>query len=61
MTYVVSGSTNTELSMQVLVNEKDDSIYVKLEGFENIDEATDYAEFLSKNLPLLLFETEVIK
>jgi hypothetical protein len=47
--------------MQVLVNEKDDSIYVKLEGFENIDEATDYAEFLSKNLPLLLFETEVIQ
>lgn len=61
MTYVISGSTNTELSMQVLVNAKDDSIHVKLEGFTDIDEATDYAEFLSKNLALLLFETTVIQ
>jgi len=51
----------TNLDMQVFVNEKDKSIYVKLTGFEDVDDASDYAEYLSKNLPLLLMETEVIQ
>lgn len=50
----------TNLDMQVYVSEKDNTIYVKLTGFEDVDEASDYAEFLSKNLPLLLMETEVV-
>ncbi len=50
----------TELDMQVMVNEKDNSVYVKLTGFDDVDDASDYADYLSKNLPLLLFETEVI-
>lgn len=49
-----------DLDMQVFVSEKDTAIYVKLTGFDNIDEAGEYAEFLSKNLPLLLMESEVI-
>lgn len=53
-------STNAELSMQIIVSEKDSSIYVKLEGFEDINDAEEYAEYLNKNLPLLLFETTVI-
>ena len=52
--------TTAELSMQIIVNEKDSSVYVKLEGFEDLDDAEQYAEYLNKNLPLLLFETEVI-
>lgn len=51
---------NAELSMQVIVSEKDNAIYVKLEGFEDLDDAESYADFLSKRLPLLLFESEVI-
>lgn len=50
----------TNLDMQVYVNEKDKSIYVKLTGFDDVDDASDYAEYLSKNLPLLLMETEVV-
>lgn len=50
----------TNLDMQVYVSEKDKCIYVKLTGFEDTDDASDYAEYLSKNLPLLLMETEVI-
>jgi len=50
----------TNLDMQVYVNEKDKTIYVKLTGFEDLDDASNYAEYLSKNLPLLLMETEVI-
>lgn len=53
-------AVNAELSMQIIVNEKDSSVYVKLEGFEDLDDAESYAEFLNKNLPLLLFETTVI-
>lgn len=53
-------SVNAELSMQIIVSEKDSSVYVKLEGFEDLDDAESYAEFLNKNLPLLLFETQVI-
>lgn len=49
-----------ELSMQVIVSERDNSVYVKLEGFDDLDDAESYAEFLSKNLPLLLFESEII-
>lgn len=52
--------TSSELSMQIIVNEKDSSIYVKLEGFDDLDDAEEYAEYLNKNLPLLLFETQVI-
>ena len=51
----------TELNMQIYVNEKDTSVYIKLDGFEDTDDATEYAEYLNKNLPLLLFETEVIQ
>lgn len=50
----------TNLDMQVYVHEKDKTIYVKLTGFEDVNDASDYAEYLSKNLPLLLMETEVI-
>jgi hypothetical protein len=53
-------STLSELSMQIIVSEKDSSIYVKLEGFEDLDDAEQYAEYLNKNLALLLFETQVI-
>jgi hypothetical protein len=50
----------TNLDMQVYVSEKDNTVYIKLTGFDDVDEASDYAEYLSKNLPLLLMETEVV-
>jgi hypothetical protein len=50
----------TELAMQVIVSEDDNSVYVKLSGFDDNDDANNYADFLTKNLPLLLFETEVV-
>lgn len=50
----------TNLDMQVYVSEKDNTIYVKLTGFDDVDDASNYAEYLTKHLPLLLMETEVI-
>ncbi len=55
-----TNSMLTELDMQVIVSESDNSVYVKLTGFDDVDDASDYADYLTKNLPLLLFESEVI-
>jgi hypothetical protein len=46
-----------ELGLQVLVVEEDNSVYVKFTGFGDIEEADEYAEYLTEVLPLMLFES----
>jgi hypothetical protein len=46
-----------ELGLQVVVVEEDNSVYVKFTGFEDIEDADEYAEYLTEVLPLLLFES----
>jgi len=60
MTITSSNIANTELDMEIIVSEDDTTVYVKLTGFEDIADADKYAEFLTNNLPLLLFESEVM-
>lgn len=48
-----------DIDLEVLVTD-DNEIYVKFSGFESANEADKYAEYLSRNLSLLLFETKVI-
>lgn len=48
------------LDMEVIVNEQDATVYVKLTGFEDIETADTYASFLVDHLPLMLFESQVI-
>lgn len=48
------------LKVEVLLSEEDNSVYVKFEGFEDEEDAEDYAAFLSDNLALMLFESEII-
>ncbi len=50
----------TKLSMEVIVSEDDTSVYVKLSGFDNVEDADKYADYLAENLPLMLFQTEVV-
>ena len=45
------------LDLEVIVSEEDNSVYVKFIGFETIEEADDYANYLTETLPLLLFES----
>lgn len=52
-------SNELELRIEVRLVEEDKSIYVHFTGFENFNDAEDYAEFLADNLPLLLFNSEV--
>lgn len=49
----------TELDMEVILAEDDNTIYVKLTGFDDFEQADKYATYLQENLPLLLFESEV--
>jgi hypothetical protein len=37
------------------------AVYVKFTGFDSIEDAEEYAEFLAETLPLLLFETTKIQ
>jgi hypothetical protein len=55
-----SNIVRTELDMEVIVSEDDNTVYVKLEGFDNIEDADQYAIFLQENLPLMLFESQVV-
>jgi len=48
-----------ELGMEILVSEEETAVYVKLVGFETIEDADDYAGYLQEHLPLLLFESKV--
>lgn len=50
----------TKLSMEVIVSEDDTSVYVKLSGFDNVEDADKYADYLAENLPLMLFQTKVV-
>ena len=48
-----------EINLEVLVTD-DNDVYVKLSGFESAKDADKYAEYLSQNLSLMLFETTVM-
>ena len=46
-----------DLDIEVAVSNDEPVVYVKFTGFEEIEDAEEYAEFLAATLPLLLFET----
>jgi hypothetical protein len=41
----------------VVVADDSDDVYVKFSGFEDQEDAEEYAQFLAETLPLLLFES----
>lgn len=46
-----------DLDIEVVVATDEPTVYVKFAGFEEMEEAEEYAQFLAETLPLLLFET----
>jgi hypothetical protein len=50
-----------DIDIEVAVSSDEAVVYVKFSNFEDIEDAEDYAEFLSETLPLLLFETTRIQ
>ena len=43
--------------IEVVVGEDIPDVYVKFSGFEDSEDAEEYAQFLAETLPLLLFES----
>jgi len=46
-----------DLDIEVVVGNESPDVYVKFSGFEDEEDAEEYAQFLADTLPLLLFET----
>ncbi len=46
-----------DLDIEVAVANDEPVVYVKFSGFDDEEDAEEYAEFLAETLPLLLFET----
>jgi hypothetical protein len=46
-----------DIDIEVVVANDSPDVYVKFSGFEDEEDAEEYAQFLAETLPLLLFET----
>jgi len=46
-----------DIDIEVVVGEDIPDVYVKFSGFEDSEDAEEYAQFLAETLPLLLFES----
>jgi hypothetical protein len=46
-----------DIDIEVAVSNDEPVVYVKFSGFDDAEDAEEYAEFLAETLPLLLFET----
>jgi hypothetical protein len=49
--------SSDEVEIEVVLADDSDDVYVKFSGFEDSEDAEEYAQFLAETLPLLLFET----
>jgi hypothetical protein len=50
-----------DIDIEVACSTEEPVVYVKFSGFEDAEDAEEYAEFLAETLPLLLFETTKIQ
>jgi len=50
-----------DLDIEVATSSDEAAVYVKFSGFDDAEDAEEYAEFLASTLPLLLFETTRIQ
>lgn len=49
------------IDIEVATSSEEAVVYVKFSGFDDFEDAEEYAEFLAETLPLLLFETTKIQ
>jgi len=50
-----------DLDIEVATSSDEPVVYIKFSGFDDFEDAEEYAEFLAATLPLLLFETTRIQ
>lgn len=46
-----------DIEIEVAVGEEEPVVYIKFSGFDDDEDAEEYALFLAETLPLLLFES----
>jgi hypothetical protein len=46
-----------DIDIEVVIGEDSPDVYVKFSGFDDSEDAEEYAQFLAETLPLLLFES----
>ncbi len=46
-----------DIDIEVVIGDDTPDVYVKFSGFEDSEDAEEYAQFLAETLPLLLFES----
>ncbi len=46
-----------DVDVEVGIGDESPDVYVKFSGFEDQEDAEEYAQFLAETLPLLLFES----
>lgn len=46
-----------DIDIEVVIGPDSPDVYVKFSGFEDEEDAEEYAQFLADTLPLLLFES----
>ncbi len=46
-----------DIDIEVVIGDESPDVYVKFSGFEDSEDAEEYAQFLAETLPLLLFES----
>jgi hypothetical protein len=49
---------NEDIDIEVATSNDEPVVYIKFSGFEDHEDAEEYAEFLAETLPLLLFESK---
>lgn len=54
-----TGPREVELGLEVILSEEDNAVFVKITGFDSLEDADAYGEYLADNLPLMLFNSEV--
>jgi hypothetical protein len=52
--------SDDDIDIEVATSNDEAAVYVKFSGFEDHEDAEEYAEFLAETLPLLLFESKRI-
>lgn len=50
-----------DIDIEVVTSSDDPTVYVKFSGFDDMEDAEEYAEFLAETLPLLLFQSTQIQ
>lgn len=48
-----------DLKYQIFTDEKDNTVYLKFNGFENQQQMDNFVEYIDFSLPLLLHQSEV--